>query len=45
MLTNGWVLAGNDSENTAAAEYLGIASPEEFGVVEHIDRIDKNTAE
>ena len=45
MLTKGWVLAGSESENITAAEHLWMAAPGEIGLVEHIDRIDKNTAE
>ena len=45
MLTKGWVLAGSESENITAAEHLGMAAPGEIGLVEFIDRIDKNTAE
>lgn len=44
MITNGWVLTGSDSENTAAAQHLGIGPPEEIGLVEFVDRINKNTA-
>ena len=45
MLTKGWVLAGSESENIAAAEHLGMAPPEEIGLVEFVDRINKNPAE
>ena len=45
MLTKGWVLAGSESQNITGAEHLGMAAPGEIGLVEFIDRIDKNTAE
>jgi len=45
MLTKGWVLAGSESGNIAAAEDLGMAPPAEIRLVRFVDRINKNTAE
>jgi hypothetical protein len=42
MPTKGWILAGSESENIAAAKHLGMVESEKSRLVEFINQINKN---